>query len=376
MLAPPNEVFSVLSFLGAALVAIPLSRHLEASNMGTCLLMVWTELGCLVHFANSLRWDKNVGNWAPAWCDFCSRFLTAIDVALPATALCINRRLYLIVTLNQRRNEKTSNLLFDLLMGTAVPAIAIALQYIVQQYRFYIFEDIGCLPAIANVDLSYPIVYMLPLLVGSVSATYACLTLRATVQRKGQIAGGVSTNSTAQASWSRRLMALGTISTLFAFIPTSMSIILSALENPVSRWPGWTAVHSTNDLVVTVAAHEWKSNTHEAINVELRRWTLASLAFVIFAFLGFTEDAKKMYRQWAQPLVRCFGDNRDPFATHSRTRCLGGQSEHEPQKVERVGGAYLTLLVLPEAQAFDRSPATNKVQGLRTPPDLWFGPFF
>ncbi|KIJ07241.1 hypothetical protein PAXINDRAFT_90740, partial [Paxillus involutus ATCC 200175] len=51
----------------------------------------------------TLRWNHNVENWAPAWCDLCTRLLLAVGVALPATALCINRRLYMIVTLDQRR---------------------------------------------------------------------------------------------------------------------------------------------------------------------------------------------------------------------------------------------------------------------------------
>ncbi|KAF8832939.1 STE3-domain-containing protein [Paxillus ammoniavirescens] len=109
MLVLPNFLFSVFSVVRALLVAISLLRHLQAiANLRTCeppLLMVWTEVTCLVQFTNSIRWNHDVENWAPAWCDLCTRLRLAVDVAFPATALCVKHRLYVIVTLDQMKNE-------------------------------------------------------------------------------------------------------------------------------------------------------------------------------------------------------------------------------------------------------------------------------
>ncbi|KAF9235545.1 pheromone receptor [Melanogaster broomeanus] len=321
MLVPPNALFSVFSLIGAVLVVIPLPRHLEAlSNLGTALLIVWTEVACLAQFVNSIRWNHNVENWAPTWCDFCTRLLTAADVALPATALCINRRLYMIVTLDEWINKKAFNVLFDLALGLVVPGIAVALLYVVEQYRFYIYEDIGCLQAAANVDLAYPLVYMIPLLVGSASGAYSCLTLWAVFRRqRQQQMEGAATNSVTNTGWSRRLVALGILSTLFVFVPTSISIVVVATTSPVLPWPGWSAIHLSNNLIVPVPAQQWKSNNSEAIDVELRRWTTVFLAFILFGLLGFTEDAKKTYRQYAQPFARYFGYCANFFAVNSRS---------------------------------------------------------
>ena len=35
------------------------------------MYMIWTALGCLVHFVDSIVWNGNVVNWAPVWCDIC-----------------------------------------------------------------------------------------------------------------------------------------------------------------------------------------------------------------------------------------------------------------------------------------------------------------
>jgi pheromone a factor receptor len=33
--------------------------------------MIWTAIGCLNLFINSIVWHHNAINWAPAWCDIC-----------------------------------------------------------------------------------------------------------------------------------------------------------------------------------------------------------------------------------------------------------------------------------------------------------------
>jgi multidrug transporter EmrE-like cation transporter len=67
-----TTVFSVFSGIGLILSVVPLYWHLKARSVGTCVYMIWTALGCLVYFVNSIVWNGNAINWAPAWCDFCT----------------------------------------------------------------------------------------------------------------------------------------------------------------------------------------------------------------------------------------------------------------------------------------------------------------
>ncbi|KAG6377376.1 putative fungal pheromone mating factor GPCR [Boletus reticuloceps] len=170
-----NIVFIVLAAVGALLVAIPLPKALASGNVGTSTLVIWTELACLIQFANAIRWNGNIKNWAPVWCDFCGYFFTVVDVALVACSLSINRRLYMIVTLDPRRDEKFFNTVVDIIICVVMPWASIALQYVVQQYRFYIYEDVGCVAGVGTVNLTFPLVWMLPLFLGTVSAGYACV---------------------------------------------------------------------------------------------------------------------------------------------------------------------------------------------------------
>lgn len=74
-----NHLFTVFSLLAFTSASIPLTWHLtEASswNAGTCLFVFWSGLSSLVWFIDSIVWDANIVNWAPAWCDICEcRFL-------------------------------------------------------------------------------------------------------------------------------------------------------------------------------------------------------------------------------------------------------------------------------------------------------------
>ncbi|KAG9313357.1 pheromone A receptor-domain-containing protein [Chiua virens] len=286
-----NIVFIVLAAIGSLLVIIPLPKAISSGNLGTTSLIVWTELACVIQLVNAIRWNQNAVNWAPVWCDFCGYFLIATDFALVATGVAINRQLYMIVTLNPRRHERNLNLMVDTLFCLVLPGFTIALEYVVQQYRFFIFEDVGCVAGIGNVTLAYPLVWMLPVLMGVVSVIYVWFIIRASFTRRHSLISDSGTNST----WSRQLLAIGILSTMYGFIPTTMAIVFSAIAYPVLPWPGWNTLHSTIDVIVYVPAQEWQANILVAVSVQLRRWTILTLAYVIFAVLGLTTDVRKMY---------------------------------------------------------------------------------
>jgi pheromone a factor receptor len=109
--------------------------------------MIWTGLGCLIQFVNSLVWNKNTTNRAPVYCDICksldalclehtltvhhstaTRVQVALNVAIPACSLCINRRLYKIATVKDvmiTRADKRRAVIQDLLIGVGLPILQI-----------------------------------------------------------------------------------------------------------------------------------------------------------------------------------------------------------------------------------------------------------
>ena len=108
-------LFPIAAALGFFAVLIPLPWHLEAWNSGTCYYMIWAALACLNQFINSVGWANDAINKAPIWCDICetvrlpsptnrdqhifylaTRITIGAAVGIPASSLCIMRRLYSI----------------------------------------------------------------------------------------------------------------------------------------------------------------------------------------------------------------------------------------------------------------------------------------
>ena len=50
--------------------------HAVARNIGTCMYMAWTGLGCLIQCINSIVWNKNMINRAPVYCDIGKRLIS------------------------------------------------------------------------------------------------------------------------------------------------------------------------------------------------------------------------------------------------------------------------------------------------------------
>ena len=118
-----------------------------AWNTATCLFMIWTGLGCLLQGINSIVWNGNMVNRAPIYCDICksvhplsldrsltlrhrtaTRIQVALNVAIPACSLCINRRLCKIATAKAAMStysERRRAVIQDLLIGVGIPILQI-----------------------------------------------------------------------------------------------------------------------------------------------------------------------------------------------------------------------------------------------------------
>ena len=181
--------------------------------------MIWTGLGCLLQGINSIVWDGNMINRAPIYCDICksvhplsldrsltlrrrtaTRIQAALNVAIPACSLCINRRLYKIATAKAAMttySERRRAVIQDLLIGVGLPILQIVTrecahclaihsislsailrvcnpEYIVSSNRYNIYEDFG--PSLALVDTP-PTFFLFnawPVAIGTVSLFYCC----------------------------------------------------------------------------------------------------------------------------------------------------------------------------------------------------------
>ncbi|KAG6329401.1 hypothetical protein ID866_9688 [Astraeus odoratus] len=296
---PPNWFFSTCAFIGFVFVTIPLPWHLEAWNTGTCLYMIWTGLGCLNQFINSVVWNSDVINKAPVWCDISTKFIVGSAVGIPASSLCINRRLYYIVSVDsvtKTRAEKRRDVLVDLGIGLGLPFLEMILHYIVQGHRFNIFEQVGCYPFTWNTPPAYALVFTWPVAIGLVSAYYCLRTIRELALRRAQFKELLSANRNMSSSRYFRLMGLAGIEVMCTIPLGAYSIYLNATAEPIQRWISWSDTHYDFSRVGQYPWVVWHENHLTVISIQLSRYFIIMCALLFFAFFGFADEARRNYR--------------------------------------------------------------------------------
>ncbi|KAF9451272.1 STE3-domain-containing protein [Macrolepiota fuliginosa MF-IS2] len=296
-----NHAFSAFSFISFVLTAIPFAWHLEAWNTGTCIYMGWISIGNLFLFVDSVVWDGNVTDWAPVWCDIVTKFLIGVSVAIPAAALCINRRLYHIVrvsTVTRTIAEKRRGVLVDLAIGVGIPIVIMILHVVVQGHRYDIYEDIGCWPSIFNTQLTYVLVLGPTLGLAILACIYSVLSFLALRRNYVQFRKLLSSNGTNSATANRyiRLMCLAGVEALFDVPANVYVIITQATTQLVQPWISWEETHFDFGVIDQFPREVWSSDPVAVATLERVRWTIVICGLIFFAFFGFADEAIKNYK--------------------------------------------------------------------------------
>jgi len=298
-MAPPNALFSTFSFIGFLFCAIPFYWHLEAHNVGTCLLMAWAGLACLNSFINSVVWNNTIANVAPVWCDISTRFIVGASIAIPAALFVINHRLYKIATRSATyltAAEKRRDVYFDLAIGLGIPIIHMAMQLIVEGHRFDIFEEYGCYPNIYNTPPTLVITLIWPLIILTATAVYSCLNVHVFWKSSRLVREILGSNKSPNQSRYVRLIALS-VTQLLCLIPVTILAIYHDIHVVnMHPWISWEDTHFNYSAVEQFPSFEWRSVPAVADGLELTRWFDVLAAFSFFAFFGFAEEARKHYR--------------------------------------------------------------------------------
>ncbi|KAJ3808709.1 pheromone receptor [Lentinula aff. lateritia] len=297
---PTYPLFPVLAFIGFVLCAIPLSWHLQAWNSGTCAFMIWTGLACLITSINSIVWADNALNIAPIWCDISSQVILAASVGIPASTLCISRRLYHITstrTVSITRDDKIRAIYVDLAIAVGLPIIMLGLHLVVQGHRFDIFEEYGCTSVTYNTLPAYFLYYMWPIAIGLVSLVYSSFILKTFYMRRIHFNQVLSSNGMVNPSRYLRLMLLAMID-IMCTLPLGIYTIYISLKGlPLAPWISWDDTHFDFAFVQLVPAVIWRSSFRTYTSIQITRWLPVVCAYVFFALFGFAEEALKNYRR-------------------------------------------------------------------------------
>uniref|UniRef100_A0A0W0FUY8 Putative STE3-like pheromone receptor STE3_Mr8 n=1 Tax=Moniliophthora roreri TaxID=221103 RepID=A0A0W0FUY8_MONRR len=305
----PNSLFTFFSFFGIILVTSCLPWNWQAWNAGSCLYILWTALACLNQFVNSIVWNGNIDNKAPIWCDISTKFLVGSSVGIPASSLCINRRIYKMVSTNTfpiTRKEKLRALAEELGIGLGIPLLEMVLHYITQGHRFDIFEDVGCFPSTYNTWVAYVLVFCWPLAIGIVSAIYSTMNLIIINKPSSQLRLFLLDDNHSlnrQRYW--RLTGLAAIEMIGTIAISCFNIFLN-IRSGIQPWISWENTHYNFSRVQLFPALLWRQFPYSSVAIETSRWIPVLCAFLFFLVFGTSREARNSYRNTYKIAVRWF----------------------------------------------------------------------
>ncbi|RDX44942.1 STE3-domain-containing protein [Lentinus brumalis] len=323
---PTYPLFPVFSFFGVVLGLLPLTWHLQAWNAGTVIYMLWASLASLVEFVDSIVWYGSLADVAPVWCDISTKFLIGAGVGIPASSLCIARRLYKITsvsTVSITRKEKLRNVYIDVAIAIGVPIIVMALHYIVQGHRYNIIENIGCAPDIWNTVPAYPLVFMWPVLLGCITFVYAALTLRTFYIHRLRFNQVVSSNNSLTVSRYLRLIALCCIVMALVTPLSAFSIYINTAGLQIQPWVSWANTHYNFSFVELFPAFVWQAKLASHVAIEMGRWIYPCSSILFFMLFGFADEARRCYSAAFWRAARVFGITPKPTGSGKANKYTG-----------------------------------------------------
>ncbi|CAE6443732.1 unnamed protein product [Rhizoctonia solani] len=291
---------AVVSFICTVLVLIPLPWHWKARNIPTLSLIFWYAIINLLRGINAVIWAGNTEDHAPVWCDITTKIEIGANWGFCSTGMALCRYLAHVSSPHHRIEktpEKRRRMIFEIFMCAVLPLIAMALHYVVQDHRYYILEDFGCMASIYPTFVSLLIINVPPLLFGFTTLVYSGIALWWFIQRRTQLEATLQSHDSGFTK--SRYIRLVVLTGIMMLMGTGMTtfILVSNIENGDSAsWPSWEVVHADWYRINEFA----RDLVSESVWVRrLMVWYLVPIASIgFFALFGCGREAKDEYARY------------------------------------------------------------------------------
>lgn len=178
--APASYAVAILSFL-ALFVDVPcIAWHIKNRNFSAISLVFWIMLGNLFNFVNAIVWaNDDVDHWfqGQVYCDVEVKLDLGATIGITGALLCLMRSLARALDTDkpailQNKPHGQRKLIVEGILCFGLPVYLMAIHYVVQPNRYYIFGIAGCT---VSFDRSWPaivLVFIWPVLICLMDSYY------------------------------------------------------------------------------------------------------------------------------------------------------------------------------------------------------------
>lgn len=157
-LASHAIVIPLLSIIVIILDLPPFSWHLKNRNLGAASLIFWIILTNIFTTVNALIWpNADIKTWwhGEILCDIEVKLGMGSHLGICGSLVCIMRSLAQVLNtsnaaLSPTRGQRRKQLIIDIMLCFGFPAFEMAIHYVIQPSRYYIFPIGGCTVSFDN----------------------------------------------------------------------------------------------------------------------------------------------------------------------------------------------------------------------------------
>lgn len=166
VLSPAAVAMPVLACFTMIINIAPFIWHVKNRNLAAASLVFWIVLTLFFDFINALIWPKDdIANWFKGFilCDIEVKLMLAATVGIPGSLASIMRNLAMVLNtekpvLMRTTAQRRRQLIIDSLFSFGFPVYMMAIHYVVQPSRYYIYAIAGC---VVSFDDSWPTVVLM-----------------------------------------------------------------------------------------------------------------------------------------------------------------------------------------------------------------------
>ncbi len=178
---PIAVVAIVLSALAIVLDIPPLVWHFRNRNIAAWSLIFWILILNVTVFCNAIIWPND--DFASWWdgqglCDVEAKLFVGATVAIPGALACIMRGLAKVLDTNNTvvtttKGDRRKRLIIEIIFCFGCPVYFMAIHYVVQHIRYYLWGISGCNTPFDNSWVTIGLIFIWPPILTLVDTYYA-----------------------------------------------------------------------------------------------------------------------------------------------------------------------------------------------------------
>ncbi|KAF8861901.1 STE3-domain-containing protein [Acephala macrosclerotiorum] len=298
---PANSIaLPFFALVGIIITYLPLRSFWSHRNVPLVSIVIANGIYNLWSFLNPIIWpNDDQALWWPGYglCDIQVLLSYPIGIALAASLCALSKGLAVALDtenarLHQTKSTKHRKIISDVVFCWGIPVLQLVLHYVIQSGRYQIYPVYGCADVLDN---SWPTIVIIMIWLPFftfLNMYYAVLLLFRLRKHRRTISSALTSTGSGFAARKYIKLVLITLSLIVIYLPIQMVLFFKVLPTDLVSY-SWSRVHDPTIWNPIEYFH-----TGDYPNIQYNGWAGVGVAFLLWAFFGFNDDAVDTYRLW------------------------------------------------------------------------------